>query len=90
MRQTETAMAKASLDTKMLTEANERIMEARNRVAHLKAKRASVQAFYPLPPNTLNPTGTAPARMTEWEDVGMIGGVPVPPKLGNRHHTVIS
>ena len=49
MRQTETAMQRAALDTKMLQEANDRLMEAKSRVAQQKARSATVEAFYPLP-----------------------------------------
>ncbi|XP_076436491.1 uncharacterized protein LOC143276007 isoform X3 [Babylonia areolata] len=68
MRQTETAMARAALDTRMLQETTERLMEARQRVAHTKAKEATVQAFYPLPPSNMPPAvATAPAGMSRWE-----------------------
>ncbi|XP_059143516.1 uncharacterized protein LOC131930870 [Physella acuta] len=82
MRQTETAVAKAALDTKMLTEANERIMDARNRVAHQKACQASIQAYYPIPPNTVPLASTAPAGISEWNES-------FPMRVG-RHHTVYS
>lgn len=49
MRQTETAMQRAALDTKMLQEANDRIMEAKGRVEQMKQRSATVEQFYPLP-----------------------------------------
>ena len=49
MRQTESAMQRAALDTKMLQEANDRLMEAKTRVAQQKARSATVEAFYKLP-----------------------------------------
>ena len=54
MRQTESAMAKNALDARMLQEANDRLMEAKTRVAQQKARREIVQAFYPLP-QTITP-----------------------------------
>ena len=42
MRQTESAMARASMDTRMLQEANERLMQARTRVAQKKARQTNV------------------------------------------------
>ncbi|KAK3088682.1 hypothetical protein FSP39_022332 [Pinctada imbricata] len=54
MRQTESAMAKNALDARMLQEANDRLMEAKQRVAQQKARREIVQAFYPLP-QTITP-----------------------------------
>ena len=85
MKQTETAMAKAALDTKMLSEANERVMEARNRVAHQKARQARIQAFYPVQPSTLPPSSTAPAGMSRWEaqSVASAGRV-------GRHNTIFT
>ncbi|XP_005095281.1 uncharacterized protein LOC101845313 [Aplysia californica] len=83
MKQTETAMAKAALDTKMLSEANERMMEARSRVAHLKARRARIQAFYPVQASTLPPSNTAPAGMSRWEAQSAISGGRV-----GRHNTI--
>ena len=44
MRQTESAMHRATLDTKMLQDANERLMTARHRVAQQKARTANVSA----------------------------------------------
>ncbi|KAL5011315.1 hypothetical protein ScPMuIL_009866 [Solemya velum] len=55
MRQTESAMARASLDTKMLSEANDRVMFAKSRVAQQKARTETVQTFYPLPQTTPAP-----------------------------------
>lgn len=55
MRQTESAMARASLDTRMLQEANDRLFEAKTRVAQQKARRDTVQTFYPLPQQMVTP-----------------------------------
>ena len=64
MRQTESAMARATLDTRMLQEVNDRMLEARTRVAQQKARRDTVQAFYPLPVMTPVPTSSsAPANV---------------------------
>ena len=49
MRQAEVAMSRAALDTKMLQEANDRLIEARNRVAQQKAKTANIQATHTFP-----------------------------------------
>ncbi|XP_071802492.1 uncharacterized protein [Asterias amurensis] len=55
MRQAQNAVEKSALDTRMLQEANERLMEARNRIAQQKQKAKSVQAFYPLPKTATDP-----------------------------------
>ena len=55
MRQTEGAMQRAALDTKMLQEANDRLMEAKSRVAQQKARSATVEAFSKLPSAESNP-----------------------------------
>ncbi|XP_041368194.1 uncharacterized protein LOC121382712 [Gigantopelta aegis] len=55
IRQSEAAALKSDLGTKMLQEANEKMMEARARVEKLKARQATVQAFYSLPPRELLP-----------------------------------
>ncbi|XP_006816002.1 uncharacterized protein LOC102810351, partial [Saccoglossus kowalevskii] len=49
MRQAHAAMERATLDTRLLQETNDRLMEARNRVTQQKQKQQTVQAFYPLP-----------------------------------------
>lgn len=49
MRQTETALSRVALDTRMLQDANDRLMEARARLAQQKARSAQVETFYPLP-----------------------------------------
>lgn len=72
MRQTESAMARATLDTRMLQEVNDRMLEAKTRVAQQKARRDTVQAFYPLPVMTPVPTASSappqfPHRTTRWE-----------------------
>ncbi|KAK7504361.1 hypothetical protein BaRGS_00004227 [Batillaria attramentaria] len=85
MRQTETAMSRAALDTRMLQETTERMMEARQRVAHIKQKEATVQAFYPLPPSNVPPAiSTAPAGMSRWE----AGVISQQGRVG-RHNTVL-
>ncbi|XP_038063508.1 uncharacterized protein LOC119734216 [Patiria miniata] len=55
MRQAQVAVERAALDTRMLQEANERLMEARTRVTQQKQKSKSVQAFYPLPRTATDP-----------------------------------
>lgn len=73
MRQTESAMARATLDTRMLQEVNDRMLEAKTRVAQQKARRDTVQTFYPLPVMTPIPTAssappqTAPQNIAHWE-----------------------
>lgn len=72
MRQTESAMARATLDTRMLQEVNDRMLEAKTRVAQQKARRDTVQAFYPLPVMTPVPASvSAPPNLTNgltrWE-----------------------
>ncbi|KAH3791615.1 uncharacterized protein LOC127838746 isoform X2 [Dreissena polymorpha] len=59
MRQTESAMARATLDTRMLQEVNDRMLEAKSRVAQQKARRDTVQTFYPLPVMTPVPTSSS-------------------------------
>lgn len=76
MRQTESAMARATLDTRMLQEVNDRMLEAKTRVAQQKARRDTVQAFYPLPVMTPVPTsGSAPPNLgnglSRWESNAM-------------------
>ncbi|KAL8596772.1 hypothetical protein ACOMHN_053868 [Nucella lapillus] len=86
MRQTETAMSRAALDTRLLQETTERMMEARQRVAHTKAKEASVQAFCTLPPTTFNnAVTTAPAGLSRWE-----AGVMSQQGRVGRHNTVLT
>ncbi|XP_033098701.1 uncharacterized protein LOC117102517 [Anneissia japonica] len=55
MRQAQAVVEKASLDTKMLTAANDRLAEARNKVISQKQRRKTVQAFYPLPKTATDP-----------------------------------
>ena len=55
MRQTESAMSRATLDTRMLQEANDRILHARTRVAQQKAKSANVTAALPTTSPSLPP-----------------------------------
>ena len=45
MRQTETAMSRAVLDSRILQEASERVLEARSRVEHVKARSAHAQTY---------------------------------------------
>lgn len=49
MRQTESAVSRAAVDTRMLQEANERLIEARQRVAQQKARSDQVATHYALP-----------------------------------------
>ncbi|XP_023931226.1 uncharacterized protein LOC112041805 [Lingula anatina] len=71
MRQTESTMARTTLDTKILQETNERIMEARARVAKLKTRKKQVQDFYPLPSVSTVPEGESPLPampgISRWE-----------------------
>ncbi|KAK3594593.1 hypothetical protein CHS0354_000386 [Potamilus streckersoni] len=72
MRQTESAMARAALDTRMLQEANDRVIEAKSRVAQQRARQETVQAFYPLPQMTPVPLGSSAHPViahgiTRWE-----------------------
>ena len=65
IRQSETATMKSELGTKMLQETNDKMMEARARVEKLKARQATVQAFYSIPPRELLPlAGVSPGRKT--------------------------
>jgi hypothetical protein len=97
MRQTETAMQRAALDTKMLQEANDRIMEARGRVEQLKQRSATVEQFYPLPsvsPHSLPPINSQTGSriivddIRRWDrfrtEVHMKEG-----RVG-RHHTTVA
>ena len=52
MRQTESALARSTLDTKMLQEANETLMNARTRVAQQKA-RSKTALMYTAPQTTM-------------------------------------
>ena len=77
MRQTESAMARATLDTRMLQEINDRMLEAKTRVAQQKARHETVQSFYPLPMMTPIPTAnSAPPTiahgLTRWETSAVI------------------
>ena len=51
MRQTETAMSRAVLDSRILAEASERVLEARSRVEHVKARSAHAQTYAPTLPS---------------------------------------
>ncbi|OWF34616.1 hypothetical protein KP79_PYT24768 [Mizuhopecten yessoensis] len=59
MRQTEASMSRATLDTRMLQEANDRLFEAKSRVAQQKARRETVQTFYPLPQHVTPAPGSS-------------------------------
>ena len=48
MRQTEGSVSRATLDAKMLQEANNQLMAARSRVAQHKARSANVRAAHPV------------------------------------------
>lgn len=72
MRQTESAMARATLDTRLLQEINDHMLEAKTRIAQQKARHDTMQAFYPLPMMTPVPTSSsAPPKiihgLTHWE-----------------------
>ena len=70
MRQTESAMARSSLDAQMLQEANERLMQARNRVAQQRARYENIQGTVALPLITTPQIGVTPKSTTnpdiEW------------------------
>lgn len=51
MRQTETAMSRAVLDSRILQEASERVHEARSRVEHVKARSAHAESYAPALPH---------------------------------------
>ena len=90
MRQTESAMARSALDTRMLQEANDRMIEAKTRVAKQKARQDTVQSFYPLPVMTPVPTAnSAPPviahGLTRWETNVLISHG----RIG-RHPTVVT
>ena len=90
MRQTESAMARAALDTRMLQEANDRMIEAKTRVAKQKARQDTVQSFYPLPVMTPIPTAnSAPPviahGLTRWETNVLISHGRV-----GRHPTLVN
>ena len=96
MRQTETAMQRAALDTKMLQEANDRLMEAKSRVAQQKARSATVEAFYPLPSSgkqSLPPVSATKQRTRvntmEGLDRYETGVVMQQGRVG-RHHTQVT
>ena len=72
MRQAETAMARANLDATMLQEANQRVIEAKTRVARQKARNEQVREVSPLTiskaPPQLPPLGVvAQDQMELWE-----------------------
>ncbi|XP_071948102.1 uncharacterized protein [Antedon mediterranea] len=55
MRQAQVVVEKATLDTKMLQAANERLAEARNKVTYQNQRKKNVQTFYPLPKTATDP-----------------------------------
>ncbi|KAJ8038505.1 Leucine-rich repeat and IQ domain-containing protein 3 [Holothuria leucospilota] len=55
MRQAQVAVERAALDSKLLQDANDRLITARNRVTHQKQKQKTVQEFYPLPKGATDP-----------------------------------
>ncbi len=55
MRQAQVAVERAALDTRMLQEANERMLEVRSRVDKQKQKTESAKAFFPLPKAATHP-----------------------------------
>lgn len=88
MRQTESAMARTALDTRMLQEANERIMKARARVSQLKTRRNTVQDFYPLPQSK----SSIPAPQSAPQGAGWQTDMFLQPSTGpiSRQTTLIS
>ncbi|XP_071507820.1 uncharacterized protein [Diadema antillarum] len=55
MRQAQVAVEKAALDTRMIQEANDRLMEARENISRQKEKAKQLHAFYPLPKCATHP-----------------------------------
>ncbi|ELT97561.1 hypothetical protein CAPTEDRAFT_143173 [Capitella teleta] len=70
MRQTEMAMSKAAIDTKMMQDANDRLIHARSRVAQQKARSAQVKATYAVP-IVSNPNMDSPV-LSRWSSNAMI------------------
>lgn len=90
MRQTESAMARATLDTRMLQEVNDRMLEAKTRVAQQKARRDTVQAFYPLPVMTPVPAATsAPPQMGAHKTPHLDGNLFVSHGRIGKHPTMV-
>ncbi|CAH1786102.1 unnamed protein product [Owenia fusiformis] len=93
MRQTETAALKATLDSQLLQDANDRLMEARTRVARLKKRTETVNTFYPMPsgPDTqlsLPPLDTAkqPEKLDRWNTmISMQSG-----RVGKHPTTIVN
>ena len=93
MRQTENAMERAALDTKMLQEANDRLMEAKVRVAQKKQRNATVEEFYPLPSystHSLPPLSATSPRVDDMQGLDRYH-TEVLMKHGRvgRHHTTV-
>ncbi|CAC5373033.1 Leucine-rich repeat and IQ domain-containing protein 3 [Mytilus coruscus] len=95
MRQTESSLAKNELDSRMLQEANERIMEAKTRVAQQKQRKEAVKTFYPLP-QTVTPAPnidstdrlSAPPRYTPGATHYEANALLAEGRIG-KHHTMI-
>lgn len=95
MRQTESSFAKNELDSRMLQEANERIMEAKTRVAQQKQRKETVKTFYPLP-QTVTPAPnvdtserlSAPPRYTPGATHFEANALLAEGRIG-KHHTMI-
>ncbi|XP_072015382.1 uncharacterized protein [Amphiura filiformis] len=88
MRQAQVAVERAALDTRMLQEANERMLEVRTRVDKQKLKSQSAKAFFPLPKAATNPV-LPPVQLEgkpdKWQTlIGMYDG-----RVGN-HHTLVT
>lgn len=64
MRQTESTLARSELDSRMLQEANERLMEAKTRVAQQRQRKETVKTFYPLPQTVTPGPGPEHDRMS--------------------------
>lgn len=95
MRQTESSLAKSELDSRMLQEANERIMEAKSRVAQQKQRNETVKTFYPLPQTYTPGPGaensdrmSAPPRYTPGATRFEANVIVAEGRIG-RHHTMI-
>ena len=74
MRQAETAMARAEIETQLIRDANDRVTAAKERVAEMKSRAQQTQEFYTVPlahaPPQLPPLGVvSPDQMEVWESL---------------------
>lgn len=81
MRQAETAMARATLDAMMLQESNQRVTEAKSRVAKQRARSEQVRELSPLsisraPPHLPPLSVVAQDQMEIWENLPRFEWIP--------------